>query len=62
MDTKDSLISPKDPIQSNRTLIPIQRHDFGVLEKGVRKMKKDRVRDKKKGKLLAKADTSSSNH
>jgi hypothetical protein len=62
MDAKGLLTPPNDSLQTNRTLVPLQSHPLGALEKGVRKMKKDRLRDKKKGKLLAKADTSSSNH
>jgi hypothetical protein len=63
MDAKGTLTHPTDPLHTNRPLGHTQSTPpVSVVEKSVRKMKKDRLKDKKKGKLLAKADTSSSNH
>lgn len=62
MDAKGTLTHPTHPLHSNRPLGHIQSTPLGPVEKGARKMKKDRLREKKKGKSLAKADTSSSNH
>jgi hypothetical protein len=62
MEGKDSIATTKEPAESNKTLIPIQSQRYTPLEKGGRKLKKDRLKDKKKGKGQAKADTSSSNH
>lgn len=62
MDAKGSLIHPNHSLHTNRPPGHTQNTPLIMLEKGVRKMKKDRLRDKKKGKLLTKADTSSSNH
>lgn len=62
MDAKGSLTASNHSLQPNRPLGFAQNILLGGVEKGVRKIKKERLREKKKGKLLTKADTSSSNH